>query len=228
MQTIRNFLKEDVVRDTLDEDAITQRLVQTDQIASERARHLKGPTREDAEDYDEEEKARRVGQLYKEEEEYSLAQEIYKEAIAESNAAETYDKRTFNWLRKGIGLPRRNELWETAGRRLQSFFQDNSDDSDDDSGGQNVKRLTRGMARTTRMKKREERVYRENQELDALLDAVKDLEDQFGTFGKPTTTERTSGSTTPSRKRQSQRSSSKSSAKKRMKVRADEREVLLP
>lgn len=169
----------------LDEDAIAVRMLRTDRVTSERIRfyYAYGDSEEDDDDDDD----AALRRAYQAAEDYTLALDFYKKAVADTQAANpnsVIDKRTLNWLRRAMGLHRHNDLWETTPGHLA----EQSDESDDEAGSQGPKprRRTRGMARSTRIRKREQRVTRENMDLDALMMAVTDLEKEFGPFPEST------------------------------------------
>ena len=167
----------------LDEDAIAVRMLRTDRVTSERIR-LDYPYGGSEEDEDDDAALRRA---YQAAEDYTLALDFYRKVVADTQTANprtALDKRTLNWLRKAMGLHHHKDLWETT----PSHLAEQSEGSDDETGSQGLKprRRTRGMARSTRIRKREQRVTRENMCLDALMMAVTDLEEEFGPFPEST------------------------------------------
>jgi hypothetical protein len=170
----------------LDEDAIAVRILRIDRVASERVRFHHDLCEDSEEEND---AASALQKAYQAAEEYTLALDFYKKVVAdvqEKNPDTPLDKRTRNWLRKAVGLQNRNDLWETTTAGQQGERSDESDDDDAASQpfekGPKPRRLTRGMARSSRIRKQEERMNRENMDLAALILAVTDLEAEFGPF----------------------------------------------
>jgi hypothetical protein len=187
LKMVKSYLQSDQ-GEYLDEDAIAVRILRMDRVTSERVRFHHDPCEDSEEEND---AASALRKAYQAAEEYTIALDFYKKVVAgvqEKNPDTPLDKRTLNRLRKAMGLQNRNDLWETtAGQQGEK-----SDESDDDAGSQPSKkgpkprRLTRGMARSTRIRKQEERVTRENMDLDALMSAVMDLEEEFGPIPEST------------------------------------------
>ena len=158
-------------------------MLRTDKAASDRVRFLHDPYA----DSDEEESTPK--QSYQAAEDYTLAMSFYKKAIAETQDEEpnvALDKRTLNWLQKALGLHRRNELWETTVHGQQEESEESEGDeegSQQDGKSKSSRRtVTRGMVRSTRIKRRAIRKTKETTNLNALLGAVDDLEGEFGPF----------------------------------------------
>ena len=179
LQRLRAYLMSDKMQEALDEDAIAVKILRTDRAASERVRFLHDPYADSEEEADD-----APNQSYQAAEDYTLALDFYKRVVTETQAEtpdKVLDKRTLYWLRKSLGLHRRNELWETTGHE-----QDQTDESGNDDGSQckNRRTVTRGMVRSTRIKRREERMTKESMNLNALMSAVEELEDAFGPFSQ--------------------------------------------
>ena len=188
LERLKDYLRSEKMRDTLDEDAIAVRILRTDRAASDRARFHYDLCEDSEEEDDDIEIANR--RAYQDAEEYTLALDFYKKTVAEAQsetADVVMDKRTLNWLRKAMGLHRRNDMWETTGNhRGADKSHELSEESEEETGTKGrPRRLTRSIVRSTRIKRREERVSRENRGLDALVSAVTELEGDLGPF--PTT-----------------------------------------
>jgi hypothetical protein len=141
------------LHDGLDEDAIGIRMVRTDQVVKERARCTADP------EADSEEEEERISQAasYQKEMEFLLKQDFFKQVAKDTNAA-NFHKRTMYWLKKEMGLSRRSEVRDLLGRRASLEAKAGSGDETDDEGNRKGRRrLTRTMARNTRIKKREDR-----------------------------------------------------------------------
>jgi len=185
LKRLKTYLQSEKMNDNLDEDAIAVKILRTDRATSERVRFLHDPYA----DSDEEEDT--PDQSYQAAEEYTLALDFYKRTIAECQAERPnapMDKKTLNWLRKALGLHRRNDLWETTGHEQN----EETDDSEDEEGSQGKpsksrRSVTRGMVRSTRIKRRAERQTKESINLNALASAVEDLEGEFGPFAESAT-----------------------------------------
>lgn len=186
LKRIKAYLQSEKVNENLDEDAIAVKILRTDRATSERVKFLHDPFADSDED-----NATDTTDSYQAAEEYTLALDFYKRAIAETQEEMpdvALDKRTLNWLRKALGLHRRNDLWETTGHEQPNA--EETDESDGDEEGsqagkaKNKRHVTRGMVRSTRIKRRAERKTKESMNLNALVSAVEDLEGEFGQFGE--------------------------------------------
>eukprot|EP00547_Thalassionema_nitzschioides_P001014 CAMPEP_0194207414 /NCGR_PEP_ID=MMETSP0156-20130528/6166_1 /TAXON_ID=33649 /ORGANISM="Thalassionema nitzschioides, Strain L26-B" /LENGTH=1028 /DNA_ID=CAMNT_0038934175 /DNA_START=177 /DNA_END=3263 /DNA_ORIENTATION=+ len=174
LRVLNDYLKNqtETLTDTLDEDELLSFMKKTELVARESANFHQPPSvilQSDSEDegYDS-----KNYQLYQEELNYIMKNMFFRQMVNDTNASK-FDKKTMNWLRKSIGLSRRTELQDTIGRR-SAGSRDQTDESQDENELylRPTKRLTRGMARTSRIRKREERESRENQGLTALLEVI--------------------------------------------------------
>lgn len=184
LNRLKAYLQSEKLNEKLDEDAIALKILRTDKAASDRVRFLHDPYA----DSDEEESTPK--QSYQAAEDYTLAMSFYKKAIAETQDGDpnvALDKRTLNWLQKALGLHRRNELWETTVHGQQEESEESEVDEegsqkDGKSNKSSRRTVTRGMVRSTRIKRRTIRKTKETTNLNALLGAVDDLEGEFGPF----------------------------------------------
>lgn len=181
LNRLKVYLQSDKMHECLDEDAIAVKILKTDTATSERVRFLHDPYA----DSDEEETTPK--QSYQAAEDYTLAMSFYKKVIAETQDEDPdngLDKRTLNWLQKALGLHRRNELWETTVHEQQEETEESDQDEERSQQEKSKSRrtVTRGMVRSTRIKRRAERKTKESMNLNALLGAVDDLEGEFGPF----------------------------------------------
>ena len=161
----------------LDEDAVVVRMLKMERVRRNKYKHHL------CEASEKEDNDAALSQAYQAVEDHTLALDFYNNAVAgtrKENPGTVLDKKTLDWLRKAIGLHRRDELREapSSNQAVQSH------ESDVEAGSQGPKphHLTRGVARSTRIRRREERAIRENMGLDALLSAVMDLEEEHGPF----------------------------------------------
>lgn len=179
LKRLKAYLQSDMMDECLDEDAVAIKIAKLDRAASDRVRFLHDPYA-DSDDED------TPDQSYEAAKEYTLALDFYKRAITdtqESNVNAPLDKKTLNWLRKALGLQKRNELWETSGHDLKEGAEESEDEEGSQGKSNKSKRsVTRGMVRSTRIKRRAERETKESMNLDALVSAVEDLEVTFGAF----------------------------------------------
>ena len=160
----------------LDEDMIAARILKMDRI---KRRRFQCDLSDASEDED-----TGLRQAHQAVEDYSLTLDFYNNTVTRTrkeNPDTVLDKRTLNWLRKEMGLHCRDDLWETPVDNQA----EQSDEADDEDGLQGAKRrrYTRGVARSTRIRKREQRsMMTENKGLHALMLAVTDLEKEFECF----------------------------------------------
>ena len=188
LQAIKTVLSQGAQEDTLDEDEVAMNAVKTSRYANERTRYrqnvLEGSDQEEETFY---------ARVYREEESYALSNEFFKSVTNEAQnqaAAEInddsddfqMDKRTLNWLKRAAGLVRPYDPMDTYESKYLS--EDDEPEGDTDSGDKQAapRRMTRGLARSTRVKRREQRIRIENQGLTALMEAVLDLESERGPF----------------------------------------------
>jgi len=155
----------------LDEDAIGIRMVRTDHVIKERVSSTADP------EADSEEEEDRISQApsYRKEMDFLLKQDFFKQVAKDTNAA-NFHKRTIYWLKKEMGLSRRNEVRDLLGGPSSLVASKADNESEDDDKDTVKPRLTRTMARNTRIKKREERQStREDWGLNALTMAANDV-----------------------------------------------------
>ena len=183
LKRLKAYLQSDMMDESLDEDAVAAKILKLDRAASDRVRFLHDPYADSDDDTD------APNQSYQAAEEYTLALDFYKRAITdtqETNVNAPLDKKTLNWLRKALGLHKRNELWETTGHELKEDTEESEDDEEgsQDKSNKSKRTVTRGMVRSTRIKRRAERETKESMNLNALVSAVEDLEVKFGPFAE--------------------------------------------
>jgi hypothetical protein len=120
--------------------------------------------------------------VYKEEEFYALANEFFKTVVTEAQTMASEDgsknikmhSKTVSWVKRAAGLQRPYDPLEHAA------YMSESDEGETDAEDAGPRRLTRGMARNTRVKRREERCQKETEGLRALSDAIEGLEKERG------------------------------------------------
>lgn len=178
LKSLKTYLRDKATRENLDEDDVATHMVRTDRIATDRIRYHYDPN-EDTDDEDDQ-----LMEWFHEEENNVLAHDFFKHVVskAQHESPAPLDKKTVNWLKKAMGLVHRRHDDLLGTSRHQAASREQSEDSDGDSVAPKPKRLTRGMTRSTRVRKREQRAFRENQGLDALLSAVAELEAEHGPF----------------------------------------------
>jgi hypothetical protein len=171
-----NMLKSHLQSDPgeyLDEEVIAAQILKMDRVKRRRFQC-------DLSDVSEDNNAD-LRQAYQPVEDYSLALDFYNNAVASTrkeNPDTVLDKRTLDWLRKAMGLDRRDDFWGTPQA-------EQSDEAHDETGshGPKTRRRTRSLTRRTHVQKRvQHSTMTENKGLDALLSAVTDLEKEFGPF----------------------------------------------
>lgn len=168
-------LRSSKLQEELDEDAIGGRIVRTDQLGKRRV--LFEP---DLEADSEEEENRIVhGVAYREEADLLVRQELYKQVASFAKASNCHSKKTMSWLKKRIGLQKKKESRLRVNGTLSREAGCESDDMNDYDKSQSSerRRLTRGMARHTRVKKREERLSSsDTAALQSLLAAAEEFD----------------------------------------------------
>lgn len=181
LDILHNFLQRQTTKlhDELDDDVIAVRMVRTDQLAKERVSLMADP------EADSEEEESRIVQAvaYRDQMDFIMRQEFFKQVTHDANTS-NFDAKTMYWLKKRMGLQRKKEVTNLVGRggtRSQDPSGESDYDDEQDSsqprGATKARRLTRGMARHTRIKKREERQSaKESWGLRSLLAAVEDFE----------------------------------------------------
>lgn len=177
INAIKNYLTDFDANAELDEDEIVQLMTKADRNVEHRARYYSNPL----DDMVDEERIHK--DFKKEEEEYLVGHDFMKAMSASLNAKRrrALDKRTINWVKKAAGLNRKD--YHTP----HSALGRDDHDSDDlgSGGGSAPRRYTRGMAKTTRIKKQEEFVFKDNLGLKSLLDAIEELEPESGPYPVP-------------------------------------------
>ena len=176
VNSIKSYLLNFDGKEELDEDEIVQLMTKTDRNVEHRARYFSNPL----DDFVDEERMHR--DFKKEEEEYLVGHDFIKEMTSQLNSGRRrgLDKRTVNWIKRAAGLNRKD--YHTP----HSALGRGDGDSDDQGGGRRApRRYTRGMAKTTRQKKQEEFVFKDNLGLRSMLQAIEELEPQCGPFPIP-------------------------------------------
>ncbi|CAB9499310.1 PHD and ring finger domains 1 [Seminavis robusta] len=176
VKSIRSYLNDFDPTTALDEDDICNLMIKTDRNVEYRARYYSNPL-DDLMDEDQMYK-----EFHKEEEEYLVGHDFVK-AMSKSLYASRnrgLDKRTLNWVKRAAGLKRPDY------HSPHSALGRDDEDSDDNDGKRKApRRYTRGMARTTRIKKKEEFAFMDNLGLKSLLDAVEEMEPTAGPYPVP-------------------------------------------
>jgi hypothetical protein len=151
-------------------------------------------------------------EAHRQEEEFGLANDFFKHVVTDvnqqlktketqqpqqkqrpsssSSSLAKLDKKTVNWLKRSLGLERSDDLWFLAvpskhNTENVEYDSDHPTNNNDDLIEQRkvaARRLTRGVARSTRIKRRQERDMRDNIGLQGLLQAIDELEETHGPF----------------------------------------------
>ena len=166
----------DSLTDALDEDELLIRINKTERLARERVESRRNPSIYPLFDSEDEEYKSDDDRLYQEEVDFIMRHDFFRQMVDETNASK-FDKKTMNWLRKKMELLGRKEHLDTIGRKFVPP-REQTDESFDESElyKQPTKRLTRGMAKNSRIRRREERESRENLGITALLESVEEME----------------------------------------------------
>ena len=206
-------------RDTteLDDDEITSMMIRLDRNVENRARYAADfhPLEEIVDD----EKIRK--EVYKEEEEYMVSHEFIKEMhvkLQKKKKKRGYpDKRTLNWVKRAAGFNRKDHHLAHA---AIGGFDDDDDEDGNDGGPKKIvpRRYTRGMARSTRMKKKEEFIFKDTIGLKSLLHCIKEMEPEQGPFPVPFECD------APKERHRRSRAHSDRKKKKRSRVASDDEE----
>ena len=120
--------------------------------------------------------------MYGEEENYAFANEFFKHTVNESQDLAggpriQMHNKTVNWVKKAAGLQRPYDPLE----HQQSLNLSDSDEGETvEPKASPRRRLTRGMARNTRVKRRQERIRKETEGINALAAAVQEIEEERG------------------------------------------------
>jgi hypothetical protein len=201
LQAIKNYLTQGITQDVLEEEEVTMNAVKTSRYANERTRYrqnvfegLFDPEGEDETSYE---------RVYRKEESYAIANDFFKSVTLEAQQryidsmegddAEDFemDRRTLNWLKKAAGMVRPYDPLDTEQQRPNLSEDEELEGDGEESEGDNKpppltsaapRRMTRGLARSTRVKRREERIRIETQGLTALMEAIGELESERGPF----------------------------------------------
>jgi hypothetical protein len=203
LQAIKNYLTQGITQDILEEEEVTMNAVKTSRYANERIRYRQNvfegsfdPEGDDETSYE---------LVCRKEESYAIANDFFKSVTLEAHqryiesmegdaAAEDFemDRRTLNWLKKAAGMVRPYDPLDTEQQQQPNLSEDEELEGDgDESEGDNKspplataapRRMTRGLARSTRVKRREERIRIETQGLTALMEAIGELESERGPF----------------------------------------------
>jgi hypothetical protein len=167
-------------KETLEEDDVVELSIQTCQYANERTRYRQNLL----EDTDMADSETFYDRVYKKEEFYALANEFLQtvsyevHAIAEDSDTQI-DTKTLRWVKRAAGLQR---PYDPLDHQQPNPVVD-SEVGDSDTSCIAPRRLTRGMARNTRVKRREKKRKKETEGLTALTAAIQELErDRGGAF----------------------------------------------
>lgn len=178
LQVIKQTLQETKFKAVLDDDEIVARMYKADRNADQRMRYESNSLEYEAID-----QTLLYRHLYKEEEEYLVGHDFFKEIQSEAQDARkgALDKRTLNWVKRAAGLHKSHHYPNAGGR------QNSKGDSEDGARPRSLlpRRYTRGMARNTRIKKKEEQIFKENLGLKCLLEVVEELEPTNGPYPVP-------------------------------------------
>lgn len=177
INAIKSYLTDFDANAELDEDEIVQLMTKADRNVEHRARYYSNPL----DDFVDEERMHK--DFKKEEEEHLVGHDFMRTMSTSLNAKRrrALDKRTINWVKKAAGLNRKD--YHTPHSALG---RDDHDSDDPGGGGRSApRRYTRGMAKTTRIKKQEEFVFKDNLGLKSLLDAIEELEPESGPYPVP-------------------------------------------
>lgn len=158
----------------LDDDAIEARIIRTDQLAKRRLMFTP-----DLEADSEEEENRIVrGDAYREEADLIVRQELCKQVANFAKVSNFSSRKTVSWLKKRIGVhTKKGSKSRNQGTKPRDAGDERDHISKDDASPlQKKRRLTRGMARHTRVRRREERLSTtESSDLQSLLSAAQEF-----------------------------------------------------
>ena len=169
-----NFLRLQSARlhEELDEDAIEARIFRTNQLAKRRVVIV--PDLEA--DSDEEENRLLQGDAYQEEEDLIARQDLCKQISKFAKSSNFHSKKTISWLKRRIGCHSTKSKRNYGTTSQDEWGASDYNNVDDASPLQKKRRLTRGMARHTRVRKREERMStNESFALHSLLAAAEEF-----------------------------------------------------
>jgi hypothetical protein len=170
LKVLGNYLRSgNFARSTLEEEEFALFSYKTSQYTSERTRYRQDLLGDDEELYD---------RVYSEEEYYALGNEFYKKVVTESQDMAGGPKiqmhnKTVNWVKKAAGLQRPYDP-------LEHHLSDSDGGETDETNAAPRRRLTRGMARNTIVKRGQERMRKEAEGVSALAMAVQELEKERG------------------------------------------------
>jgi hypothetical protein len=165
------------LQDELDDDEIALRISRMDQSAKQQTAFMIQP------DVDSEDEETRIVQAdaYQNHLDIIIIQEFFKQLNQFASQNEIKAKKTLNWLKKRMGLQRNQELkyivplW--GNKSYEGSCESEDYDEDETFHIRKKRRMTRNMARDTRIKKREERQSaREGWGLQVLRAAAEDFQ----------------------------------------------------
>jgi hypothetical protein len=190
LELVHSYLKRHVTKlqDELDDDAVALRMLRMDRLAKQRVKLV-----QDVEADSEEEESRVVqSDAYRQEMDFITRHDFYKQVTHFTKSSNFETKKTMSWFKKRLGLHRTKPSNATLakggnGSQEGSCESDGNDDDHSTSQRQRKRRLTRGMARDSRVKKREERqTAKESWGLKSLSAAADDVDDADESVAKLT------------------------------------------
>jgi len=166
LAAFKSYFSTESVCEALDDDAIVLFMAKMDRLAIQQKRYQDELLGCDSDDSD----GLMFDELLLEEEDHALGHELFRTIVAkiqETKKGLTLDKRTMSWIKRAAGLHR-----HSGGHKIGSH--EESRNKDEKRNLRN-RRLTRGMAHTTRKNKRAKG-------LNFLTGALEDLEKEVGRF----------------------------------------------
>ena len=178
LKGIKSYLENfDHKNEELDEDEVVNFMTKADRNVENRVRYYSNPL----DDLIDEENM--VKSFYREEFDHMTGHDFMKEMTAslqDRKCRKGVDKRTLNWVKRAAGLNRKD--YHTP----HSAGGGEDNDSDNPDGKRRApKRYTRSIARSTRIKKKEEFLFKDNIGIKSLLEAIEGMEDEAGPYPVP-------------------------------------------
>jgi len=178
LEGIKSYLNSFEAKGALDEDEIVQLMLKADRNVEHRSKYFTNPL----DDILDEDKMHK--DFYNEEEDYLVGHDFMKEMTTalQGKMKRGVDKRTINWVKRASGLNRKDYH-----SRHSALGYDAPDSDDQDGKGEKIgpRRYTRGMARTTRIKRKEEFIFKDNLGLQSLLNVIEEMEPASGPYPVP-------------------------------------------
>jgi len=163
MQAVNKYLDEHFPNDILNDDEVVAFLLRMERLATQQTEYQQRLVGIDSDESD----GSLFDEILLEEEEHALGKEFFTNMVStiEKQTSLTLDKKTLAWIKRAAGLHR------SRSDALKEVVEDEAVPGTRRS----ERRYTRGMARTTRNKRRE-------RGLNTLTSVVSELEKDYGPF----------------------------------------------